>query len=70
MQSKKLYRNTKDKVLTGVCAGIAEYFSIDVTIIRLLMVIFAFAGATGVLFYIIASFIIPDKPTRDIDQRT
>lgn len=56
---KRLYRSNKDKVLGGVCGGIAEYFSIDPVIVRLLLVVFALAYGTGILAYLIAWIIIP-----------
>lgn len=59
---KRLYRNTSDKMLAGVCSGIAEYFSIDPTLVRLGLVVFSLAGGSGVLAYIIAAIIIPEKP--------
>ena len=48
-------------MIAGVCAGIAEYVEVDVTLIRLGMVLFAFSGG-GILAYILAIFIIPKKP--------
>lgn len=59
---KRLYRNTSDKMLGGVCSGIGEYFSIDPTLIRLAWVVFSLAGGSGLLAYIIAAVIIPEKP--------
>ena len=59
MNSKKLYRSTKQCVLAGVCGGLAEYFDIDVTVIRLLWVISIFLGGAGLLAYIVAAIIIP-----------
>ena len=59
---KRLYRNTSDKMLAGVCSGIGEYFSIDPTLIRLGWVVFSLAGGSGLLAYIIAAIIIPEKP--------
>lgn len=58
MDGKKLYRSMTNKMLCGVCGGIAEYFNIDPTIVRLLAVLFGFSGA-GVLVYFIAAIIIP-----------
>ncbi len=60
MKTKKLYRSKKNRVLAGVCGGIGEYFNVDPTIIRLLWVIFALMGGTGILAYIIAWIIIPE----------
>ncbi|MDK2966342.1 PspC domain-containing protein [Lacrimispora sp.] len=57
---KKLYRSDTDKMLCGVCGGIAEYFDVDPTIIRLLWAILACTGS-GVLAYIIAAVIIPRR---------
>lgn len=59
---KKLYRSDIDKKVGGVCGGIAEYFDIDSTLIRLLWVVFIFFGGTGVLAYFIAWFVIPERP--------
>lgn len=61
MSNKKLYRSQRDKKLCGVCGGIAEYFNIDSTLIRLLWVIFSFAGC-GIIVYIIAAIIMPNNP--------
>lgn len=57
---KKLYRSKKNRVIAGVCGGIGEYFEVDPTIIRLAWILFAFSGA-GILAYIIAFLIIPEK---------
>ena len=58
---KKLYKSSSDKKLAGVCGGIAEYFDVDSTIIRLAWVIFTFAGGAGLLAYIIAAIVMPSK---------
>ena len=62
--SKKLYRSSKNTMLGGVCAGIAEYFDIDPTLIRLGFVLLSLFTACfpGILVYIIALFIIPKDP--------
>nr|WP_294467749.1 PspC domain-containing protein [uncultured Sellimonas sp.] len=60
---KRLYRSKNDRMLCGVCAGVAEYFHIDPAIIRLGYVLFTCAGfGTGVLGYFIAAVVIPDRP--------
>ncbi|MBO6027222.1 MAG: PspC domain-containing protein [Bacteroidales bacterium] len=59
---KKLYR-TRDKKICGVCGGIANYFDLDPTIIRLLWIIFGFIScATGVIAYFICALVIPEEP--------
>lgn len=57
---KKLYRSQTDKKIAGVCGGVAEYFGIDSTLVRLGWVLFTFAGGSGILAYIIAWIIMPD----------
>lgn len=58
---KRLYRSKTNRVIAGVCGGIGEYFNIDPTIVRLLWIMFVFLGGSGILAYIIAWIIIPDK---------
>ncbi len=60
MEPKKLYRSRNNRMISGVCGGFAEYINLDPTIVRLLWVLFCFAGGTGVLAYIIAAIIIPE----------
>jgi len=59
---KRLYRaSEKDSMVGGVCAGIAEYFDIDPTIVRLLWVLFIFGMGTGLLAYLILWIVVPRK---------
>ena len=58
---KKLYRNTNNKMLAGVCSGLAEYINIDPTVIRLIWALRGLTG-TGLLAYLICAIIIPEKP--------
>ena len=60
---KRLYKSTTDRKLCGVCAGIAEYFEIDPTLVRILWVVASLAGGSGVLAYIVCALIIPDAPS-------
>ncbi len=59
---KKLYKSQSDKKICGVCGGVAEYFGIDSTLVRLLVVLFTLFGGSGVLLYIIAAIIMPSQP--------
>lgn len=59
---KRLYRSTHDRMLCGVCGGIAEYFQLDPTLVRLGWALFSILGGSGVLAYIIAAIIIPNDP--------
>ena len=62
MNEKKLYKSSTDKKLAGVCGGIAEYFNIDSTLVRLGWVVFSLLGGSGLLAYIIAAIIMTDRP--------
>ena len=71
--AKKLYKSNTDKKLAGVCGGIAEYFDIDSTLVRLIWVIIILAAGTGLIAYIIAAIVMPDPPVnydqyRDINS--
>ncbi len=59
---KKLYKIDEGKMIDGVCGGIAEYFNVDPTVIRLAWVIFSCCGGAGILAYIICAIIFPRKP--------
>ena len=59
---KKLYKSSTDKKLCGVCGGIAEYFNIDSTWVRLAWAVLIFFFGTGILAYIIAALIMPKYP--------
>ena len=60
---KRLYRSGKEKILGGVCGGIAEYFNVDPTIIRILWILFILGFGAGILAYIIVWIIVPKNPT-------
>lgn len=60
-EGKRLYRSKTNRVIAGVCGGIGEYFNIDPVLIRILWVLFALAGGSGVFAYIICWIIIPEE---------
>src|SRR5690554_2322456 len=62
-ESKQLYRNTYNKTIAGVCSGIADYFNIDVLVVRLLFVLVFIAWGTGLLIYIILWLVLPINHT-------
>ncbi|OYT60046.1 MAG: hypothetical protein B6U75_02535 [Desulfurococcales archaeon ex4484_217_1] len=65
--SRRLFRSRVDKVLGGVCAGIAEYFNIDSTIVRLAFVaFFVINPIAAIIIYIAAWIIIPEKPLKGV----
>lgn len=59
--SSKLYRSEDNRMLGGVCSGLAEFFNIDPTLIRLFFVLITFFGGGGIFFYLVLWLIIPSK---------
>jgi phage shock protein PspC (stress-responsive transcriptional regulator) len=58
----RLYRDDNDKLLGGVCSGVANYLRLDPTIVRLVLALIAFLGGSGILLYILLWIILPSKP--------
>lgn len=58
---KRLYKSVTDVKIAGVCAGIAEYFDIDPTLVRLGWVIFTLMGGAGIIGYIVAWIVMPTR---------
>ncbi len=63
---KRLYRSRRDRMVGGVCAGLAEYLGIDPALVRVLWVFFTFFGGFGLFLYIVAYFIVPVNPEHTI----
>ena len=59
---KKLYRSRTDRKIAGVCGGLAAYFNMDPTIVRLAMLILALPGGPSILIYFILWLVIPEEP--------
>jgi phage shock protein PspC (stress-responsive transcriptional regulator) len=63
MEGKKLYRSNTDRMLTGVCGGLAQYFGIDSTLVRLIFALLVFFGVgSGLILYIVLAVIMPLEP--------
>jgi phage shock protein C len=60
--TRKLYRSKTNRQLAGVCGGLAEYFNLDVTLIRVLFVLLAVLGGSGLVIYIAMWIIVPKQP--------
>lgn len=60
--NKRLYKSNKNKMIEGVCGGIAEYFNLDPTLVRLGWILLCALGGCGILAYIIAAVVIPRNP--------
>ena len=59
---KRLYKIDQGKMVDGVCGGIAQYFGLDPTLVRLAWIIFSAMGGSGILAYILAAVVIPREP--------
>lgn len=60
---RKLYRSRDDRMIGGVCGGIAEYFNVDATLVRLLAVAAILLAGSAILAYLIAWIIVPEEPS-------
>ena len=72
IMKKKLYRNTEDKLVAGVLAGLADYYEQDVVFFRLAFIVLLIVTGLmpGILLYIFAMVIIPEKPTIEQVDKT
>lgn len=66
---KKLYRSRTDRMIWGVCGGLARYFALDSTIIRLIMVLLIFAGGFGIVAYLILALVVPLEGSKAAEPR-
>jgi phage shock protein C len=60
--SEKLYRSRTDHQVAGVCAGLAKRFNVDVTLVRVLFVLLAIMGGSGIVLYLAMWIIVPKEP--------
>ena len=63
---KKLYRSKSNRMLVGVCGGVAEYFDIDPTIVRAIWAVASIFAFAGIIAYAVCAFVIPEKPDGSI----
>lgn len=61
---KRLYLSSTDKKIAGVCGGLAEYFGIDPTIVRIIFLFLLFGAGSGLLLYLIVWIAAPNSPSR------
>ena len=62
-QTRKLYRSRGNRQVAGVCGGLAQYFNLDATLIRILFVVLAVLGGSGLLLYVAMWIIVPNEPS-------
>ena len=58
---KRLYRSSDRRILLGVCGGLADYFDVDATLVRLVFLALAFFGGSGILIYILMAIVMPSE---------
>ena len=62
METRRLYRSIRQRMIGGVCGGLGEYLAIDPTLIRVLFILAAIFGGHGVLLYLILLLLVPIEP--------
>ena len=60
-EKRRLYRDTENQKIFGVCSGLSDYFDVDVTLIRVLWLVAVFAAGTGLLLYLILAIVVEPK---------
>ena len=66
----KLLRSKKDRVIAGVCGGVADYLKIDSTVVRIIWAAMIFIGGTGIIAYIIAAIIMPESKDENLGENS
>ena len=61
-ERKKLYKSIDERILGGVCGGIAEYFKVDPVLVRIIFIVLFFGAGSGLLAYLVAWIIVPEEP--------
>ena len=61
-ETRKLYRSRSNRQIAGVCGGLAEYFNMDATLLRVLFVVLAVLGGSGIVLYLAMWIIVPREP--------
>lgn len=64
MAGKELVRSTDDRVIAGVCAGVAQYINVDVNIVRIATVVLSLFTGIPIIAYLVGMFVLPERSTR------
>ncbi len=62
MEGKKLYRSRTDRMIAGVCGGVAKYFAVDPTLVRILFALSVLVGSLGFWVYVVLWLVVPEEP--------
>jgi phage shock protein C len=65
---RKLYRSRDDRIISGVCGGLGEFFGIDPTLIRIIFILLLIFGGSGLIIYLVMWLIVPDEPLAAVSQ--
>ncbi|MBA2653157.1 MAG: PspC domain-containing protein [Tatlockia sp.] len=60
--AKRLYRSRKERLIAGVCGGLAEYFDMDPTWVRIIFIILMLIGGSAILVYLVMWLVVPEEP--------
>lgn len=69
METKKLFRSVDDNIIAGVCGGLAEYFQIDGSLVRIIFILLAIGGGSGVLIYLILWLVVPSVKQKSSEKQ-
>ena len=65
---RKLYRSRNDRMISGVCGGLGEFFGIDPTLIRIIFILLLIFGGSGLIIYLVMLLIVPEEPLAEVSQ--
>jgi phage shock protein C len=65
---RKLFRSRDDRIISGVCGGLGEFFGIDPTLIRIIFVLLAIFGGSGIVIYLVMLLIVPEQQHAGVSQ--
>ena len=65
---RKLYRSQSDRLISGVCGGMGDFFGIDPTLMRIIFVLLAIFGGSGIIIYLVMLLIVPEEPLGQVSQ--
>ncbi|MFA6184582.1 MAG: PspC domain-containing protein [Candidatus Shapirobacteria bacterium] len=68
METKKLFRSVDNNIIAGVCGGLAEYFQIDGSLVRIIFILLAIGGGSGLLIYLILWLVIPKETEKEKEK--
>lgn len=69
MNGKRLYKSATNRQISGVCGGLAEYFEVDTTLVRLAFVLLALLGGPGIILYIALAIAMPERPREEYKNK-